>query len=219
MSFDWLAPYYRLMESVLAGGKLQRCRLAWLPEARSAKRALLAGEGHGRFLAECATQMPQTHFTCLDASRAMLAQAQRAWREAGGRPEKVSFVHATLPEWSPPEASFDLIVTHFFLDCFPPAELASVIATLTRAARPDAVWLVADFRVPHSGWVRLRAKLILASAYVFFKVATGLPASRLTPPDDLLLRHGFRLLGRRISEWGLLHADQWRLAEPIAARR
>jgi len=218
MSFDRLAPYYRLMERVLAGGKLQRCRLAWLSEVRHSRHALLAGEGHGRFLAGCVRRLPETHFTYVDASRAMLEQARQSWLNAGGRVEQVAFVHAALPEWSPPAAAFDLIVTNFFLDCFPPTELAQVIAKLSEAAAPGAHWLVSDFRVPQRGWLRLRAQLILASAYAFFRIATKLPASRLTAPDDFLRRHGFQLLGRRVSEWGLLYADQWQLVKSAVSQ-
>lgn len=50
MNFDRLAPFYRAMETLAAGGKLQRCRLAFLGEIPIPRRVLLAGEGHGRFL-------------------------------------------------------------------------------------------------------------------------------------------------------------------------
>ena len=210
MSFDTLAPYYRWMERLLAGEKLQRCRVAWLDEVRGARHALLVGEGHGRFLAECGRRFPETHFTCVDASSGMLGQAQAVWRKAGGRAEQIEFIHAALPEWTPPAESFDLIVTNFFLDCFSPAQLAEVVAKLSAAAQPGARWLVADFQVPESGWQRLRARLILMSAYMFFRVATKLPAQRLTSPDNLLRNAGFELTGRRVSEWGLLHTDVWK---------
>src|ERR1041385_77794 len=50
MSFDALAPHYLWMEWLLAGRKLQRCRTAFLDEARAARDILLLGEGNGRFL-------------------------------------------------------------------------------------------------------------------------------------------------------------------------
>lgn len=215
MSFDRLAPHYRWMEWVLAGEKLQRCRVIWLDDVKSAKHALLVGEGHGRFLAECARRFPETRFTCVDASREMLNCAQSVWRKARGNPRQIEFVHAALPDWSPPQNAFDLIVTDFFLDCFSPRKLPDVIAKLSAAACPGAHWLIADFCVPARGWLRIRAQIILSLAYSFFRVATNLSASRLTAPDDLLRQHGFQLTKRRISEWGLLHADQWQLMKPI----
>ena len=210
MNFDPLAPYYRWMERLLAGGKLQRCRLAWVEEVKMAGNVLLAGEGHGRFLGECVRRFPDARFTYVDASARMLEEARRQWTEAGGGPGRVRFIHARLPEWRPEAEAYDLIVTHFFLDCFPPAELARVLAVLARAARPGARWLLADFRVPEHGWARWRAQLILASAYAFFRVVTKLPAEKITAPDEWFRQNGFELLGRRFSEWGLLHSDLWR---------
>jgi len=209
MSFDTLAPHYRWMERLLAGEKLQRCRVAWLDEVRGARRALLVGEGHGRLLAECARRFPQTHFTCVDASSGMLEQSQAVWRKAGGDAGQIEFIHASLPEWAPPPETFDLIVTNFFLDCFSAAQLTEVVTKLSASAQPGARWLVADFQIPDSGWQRLRARLILLSAYTFFRVATKLPARQLTSPDDLLRGAGFELQARRVTEWGLLHTDLW----------
>jgi ubiquinone/menaquinone biosynthesis C-methylase UbiE len=210
MSFDTLAPYYLWLERLLAGNKLQRCRLAWAGEVRSARQALVVGVGPGRFLEECVRGLPEAHFTCVDASSGMLAQARQRWQDAGGEPDRIRFIHARLPEWEPEPGAYDLIVTHFFLDCFPPKELVRVLAALSRGARPGAHWLLADFRVPERGWLKWRAQLILAFAYTFFRVVTKLPAGKITPPDALLRRNGFELLGRRLSEWGLLHSDLWR---------
>ena len=77
MSFDRLAPHYRWMECVLAGSKLQRCRTAFIDNVSVARRALLLGEGNGRFLVELFRARPDIHVTCVDASSAMLARALR----------------------------------------------------------------------------------------------------------------------------------------------
>lgn len=209
MSFDRLAPHYRWMERVLAGGKLQRCRLAWLGEVRDCRNVLVVGEGPGRFLAEAARALPSARFCCVDASAAMLDQAKSAWIQAGGEPARAQFLQAELPAWEPPAGAFDLVVTHFFLDCFPPDLLAAVVTRLAAAAGADARWLLADFCVPTRGAARLRAWLVLWAAYTFFRAATRLPARRLAPPDACLEAEGFRLVQRRTSDWGLLHSDLW----------
>lgn len=209
MSFDRLAPFYRAMECVLAGNKLHRCRLAWVDEApASIKRILLAGEGHGRFLEVCARKFPHARITCVDASAVMLRVAEARWR-VDGSAGFVEFVHATLPAWAARPGEFDLIVTQFFLDCFPPSELADVVASLARAATPGAHWLLADFAVPERGWQRGRARLILWLAYAFFRKAANLSASELTSPDSLLERAGFRRARGRVTEWGLLRSELW----------
>jgi SAM-dependent methyltransferase len=211
MSFDLLAPHYGWMEKVLAGPRLQRVRTTWIGELAGCRRLLVAGVGHGPDLAAVLQAHPRLHLTCLDASAGMLRHARRRAQRAGADPSRLVFVHAELPGWRPAEP-FDAIATHFFLDCFPPGPLAAVIATLAEATAPGARWLVSDFIVPARGWRRTRARAIHALMYGFFRVATRLPARCWTNPDPLLERAGFRLAGRRTSEWGLLQADLWEKA-------
>jgi ubiquinone/menaquinone biosynthesis C-methylase UbiE len=184
------------------GRALQQCRLEWLGSVRDANEVLIAGEGDGRFLAECGRCLPKARITVVDASAAMLDRAQRRWPDA-------EFIHAELPGWKPPPARFDLIVTHFFLDCFRPEDLREVVTNLADAAQREARWLLADFRVPRSGFARLRGRVLLATAYGFFRLAAGLRANRLTPPDSLLSAAGFGLAERTLYHGGVLHSDVW----------
>jgi ubiquinone/menaquinone biosynthesis C-methylase UbiE len=209
MSFDHLAPFYRGMEFVLAGGKLQRCRLAWLDEVKDCRRVLIVGEGPGRFLTECAKALSAARIHCVDASAAMLKRAKLALQQTGLDSDRVSFEQATLPAWQPPREQFDLLVTHFFLDCFPHDQLKQVVSRLASAAQPGAKWLLADFCEPPRGLAHWRARIILALAYAFFNVTTGLPARRLTAPDKFLEQFALKLKGRRIYDGGLLHSDLW----------
>jgi len=209
MSFDLLAPHYTWMEAVLAGRRLQRCRVTWLDALAGSDDILIAGVGHGHFLKRCVQRFPNVRITSVDASAPMLDHAARRAQLAGAREGQVEFVHAALPIWAPPAGQFDAIVTHFFLDCFPPDELAAVISVLARAARPVARWLVSDFTVPSGGLVRLRARAIHALMYGFFRRLAKIHARRVTEPDPLLEAHSFTLAGQKKSEWGLLRADVW----------
>src|SRR6185437_1080687 len=49
--FDRLARVYRWMEWLSFGPYLSRCRRAFLPQLRDARRALVLGDGDGRFTA------------------------------------------------------------------------------------------------------------------------------------------------------------------------
>ncbi len=208
MSFDFLAPHYGWMETVLAGSRLQRCRTTWIDRLAGCRHLLVAGVGHGPALAAVLRAQPGLRITCVDASAGMLAQARRRAERAGADLNRLTFVQATLPDWQPAE-KFDAIATHFFLDCFPPAQLAEVIRALAAVLAPRARWIVSDFAVPTRGLRRWRARAVHALMYRFFRVFTRLPAQRLTRPDSLLEQAGFRLLGRRTTEWGLLQADLW----------
>ncbi len=205
MTFDRLAPHYDRMEALLAGERLQRARTAWLDRLEGRRRILSVGEGHGRFAAACTARFPEAELTCVEASSGMLAAAQRRLGPAAAR---VRWCHGDVFAWEP-DVPFDAIATGFFLDCFPPEQLAALIARLARGAAPGALWFVADFTVPPAGPARWRARAVHALMYAFFRRVAGLPALRLTPPDDLLRSHGFHRIARRTFDWGLLHSDVW----------
>lgn len=207
MSFDTLAPYYRSMERVMAGDVLQRCRTSFLTEAANSRRALLLGEGPGRFLVELLRVNPRVEVTCVERSPRMIAEARRQLTES--ELKRVTFEQADALEWQPPRNDFDLVVTNFFLDCFRPAELQTLVTKIAASATTDARWLLADFREPETGWQRWRAQVVLALMYGFFRLATGLSASRLTPPDVFLEAGGFKLAARRLANFGLARSDLW----------
>ncbi len=207
MNFDLVAPHYDWMEAVTAGGLLQRVRTTWLEELAGRRRVLSVGEGHGKFAGAFVRRYPRAELTCVEPSARMLARAQR---RVGAN--TVQWVHAAVPNWRPPGGCFDGIATCFFLDCFPREELREVIAAIAGGAASSATWLVVDFSVPERGVARWRALAMHAVMYGFFRVATRLPAQRLTPPDEFLTAHGFQLARRREFSWGLLRADVWRRA-------
>jgi len=209
MSFDLLAPHYTWMEKILAGSRLQRSRVAWLDALAGRENILIAGVGHGHFLRDCARRFPNAKITSVDASAGMLRHAKARAHRSGARMEKLKFVHAALPAWRPTAAQFDAIVTNFFLDCFPPDELETVISVLAAGARADACWLLCDFAVPERGLARQRARVVHALMYAFFRRATRIRARCVTNPDPLLSAAGFVLARRRAAEWGLLRSDLW----------
>lgn len=205
MNFDRLAPFYRTMERFTAGDKLQHCRVAFLGEIPEPRKVLLAGEGHGRFLPECVKRFPAARIVVVDASQRMLEIAA-----AQVNSKRVEFVLADFLKWQGPPGEFDLIVSHFFLDCFPPNELAAVVRKLGELAAPQAEWLLADFEIAPAGPARWRSRLIVATLYRFFRLVTGLKAAALIPPDRDLEKAGFTRHRRITSDWGLLKSEWWR---------
>jgi ubiquinone/menaquinone biosynthesis C-methylase UbiE len=207
--FDLLAPVYRWMEMVFAGDKLQRCRSAFLEELPVPARILIVGEGHGRSVVECARRFPNAQITCVEASSAMIAQARQQLARSGFADRLVTFIHADVLNWEPPAAAFDLIITHFFLDCFTLDELERIVPLIASLAGPNAHWIIADFQIAPSGWQRWRSIIIVGLLYVFFRATTGLSARQLTLPDAWLRNSGFTLLRRLETEWGLLKSEWW----------
>lgn len=209
MSFNTLAPYYHGMEILFAGRLMQRSRTAFLEKARSCQHALLVGEGPGCFLSALLAANPHVQVTCVEHSAGMIRQAR--WHLNRNRldEKRVVFVQQNALTWSCPSTQFDLLATHFFLDCFPAEQLDPLVRQLGKAATHKASWLLADFQMPPDGWHRYRALTITALLYTFFRCATGIAASRLTPPDNFLRATGFQLMQRLEWNLGLFHSDLW----------
>jgi len=216
--FDLLAPYYDLMELVLAGGKLHRCRTAFLDQIADCRNILLVGEGHGRALVECCRRFPGARIVCLDASAGMLARARLRMEREAGPTSNVEFIQADVLDWPVRAQEFDLVVTNFFLDCFRREQLEVIIPRLAGGLLPGGNWLLSDFQVGKKRGQRLRSKLILWTMYCFFRAVTNLPARRLCAPEEFLIREGLHLRGQVESEWGLLRSDWWQAAEQKATR-
>jgi hypothetical protein len=209
MNFDRLAAHYHWLEKLFAGGLMQRCRTTFLARTKNCRRALLVGEGTGKFLVELLRCNPQIQVTCVEHCEGMIEQTrQRVTRERLNS-ARVQFKQMDALDLTTPSEKFDLLVTNFFLDCFRAEQLQKLVPLLAESTTTEAVWLLADFRVPESGWRRWRAKIILATLYTFFKLATSLSANWLTPPDKFLMNAGFNLVDRRFASFGFAHSDFW----------
>jgi SAM-dependent methyltransferase len=200
------------MEALLAGNTLQRARTAWLTEIAPPRRALLVGEGNGRFLNAALHALPTTEFLYVDASPVMLEIAQHSL--PGQDRSRVVFTCQDLTRWTPPADSFDLVATHFFLDCFPPPLLDRVVSHLSGCANPSASWLLSDFVLPPSGLRRWRAQLIHALMYAFFRWITRIPARSLVPPESRLQAQHFVCTHQTEFEWGLIRSTLWQRKRP-----
>jgi ubiquinone/menaquinone biosynthesis C-methylase UbiE len=209
MSFDALAPHYRWMERLLAGEKLQRCRTAFIERIANNQEILILGQGAGRFVAKLAAINRTARITCLDSSSGMLRMTEKALRRENNFSNRIELLHCNILTWIPPEARFDGIISHFFLDCFTPSQLEEIVRRVAISARPRALWLLSDFNQPEFGLSKWRARVILWVMYRFFRLLTRLPASDLVSPDAFLQKNGFQLCERRFADWNFLHTDLW----------
>ncbi len=209
MSFDRIAPHYGWLESVAFGNALQRARTFAIDKIASPRRALVAGEGNGRFLCRFVRAHPETEIDCLDASRRMLELTRaRLGRVAPQSLDRVRFLQRDILNWFP-ETSYDLLVTHFFLDCFPPNDVRTIVEKLAGAAADRATWLLADFAVPDHRLRRAHAQAWLRTMYWFFRATARIPADKLVNPTPYLQASGFRCASRSQSRLGMLKSEIW----------
>jgi SAM-dependent methyltransferase len=209
VSFDAIAPWYRTLETIAFGNALQRARLAWLDAIGSPRRALIVGEGNGRFLAALLQRLPLIRIDCVDTSEQMLALArQHVLRTAPDQISRVAFLQHDITSWAPHDR-YDLIVTHFLLDCFNTHQVGRIVAKLAQATAPNATWLLAEFRIPEAGFARNHARAWLAIMYRFFRVVARIEACDLVDPSPFLRAEGFVLERQLLFRFRMLKSEVW----------
>ena len=204
MNFDRVAPHYRWLETLVFGRKLQQARIAFVSQIAPPRRVLVAGEGNGRFLAEFVRAHPRVEVDCVEASARMIEIARERIQSG-----QVQFICADLREAKLERESYDLLVTHFFLDCFAETGLAGIVAKLAGLATADAQWLIAEFCEPAAGWRRLRARGLIAAMYFFFRALAGIEGRRLLDYQPIVRSAGFRLTSERFLANAMIRSQLW----------
>jgi ubiquinone/menaquinone biosynthesis C-methylase UbiE len=194
------------MERLAFGDALQRARTACLADAHEARRALILGEGNGRFLRELLRENATVEVDCVDGSARMLELARA---RIGGDAHRVRFILADALDWRADRRDYDLVVTHFFLDCFEAPGVRALVDKLAAASQPRATWLLADFTIPGDRWRGWHARLWVSSLYAFFRLATGLRTRAIVDPAPLLEAHGFRRRRDARTRLGMLSSTSW----------
>jgi ubiquinone/menaquinone biosynthesis C-methylase UbiE len=207
--FDGVARLYRVMEYLSFGPLLARCRFAHLEALGSARRALVLGDGDGRFTARLLERNPGVQIDAVDASLAMLRLLERRAVRLGAQ-SRVRAICADARSFTPDFSEYDLVATHFFLDCLSTAETAELIHRIRRHLAPGACWVVSEFEVPRgSRALAGLARALIATLYAAFRLLTGLRTREIPPWRELLAENGFapglpaRFLG------GVLVSELW----------
>jgi len=207
-NFNRLARLYRWMELVSFGSALGWCRCAFLLEMTRCQRALILGDGDGRFTARLLSVNSTVRVDAVDASSAMLNELLR---RAGSHAERVCSHLADARIWQPPsvDSPYDLIVTHFFLDCFTTEEVAKLASRLRKAASPSVMWVVSEFDLPEGWFGSLVARPLVSVLYGAFGWMTGLRVRTLPEYRASLSGAGFFLQERKQRLGGLLVSELW----------
>ena len=219
MNCDRLAPFYEFLERISFGRSLERCRGAFLDHTKASQRAIICGGGDGRFLTQLLSVNPAVEVDFVDLSPKMVELAEIRLSSSDRKARKrVRFFVADIRGFQPRHEGYDLIATHFFLDCFTDAELISVIRRIAAWATPNAQWLVSEFRYAQEPYRRAWTHAVISSLYAAFRFTTGLQVRHLPDYSAGLARSGFALRFEVISLYGLLYSAIW-VAVPSRVRR
>ena len=201
MSYDRFAPFYKLVETMVFGRALQEARCAGLG-GEAPKSVLIIGDGNGRYLEQAIRAWPEARFVSIDASEGMLKEARKRVGKAD-----VRFIHAEvfagLEEVR--DETFELIATHFFLDCFREETLEKLIPMMANKLADAGRWDISDFTDR-----RLYHRAMLWLMYRFFHNFTETPAKRLPDYGRILRDQG--LVSSTLGSWraGFVIAQRWR---------
>jgi methyltransferase family protein len=206
-NFDRLANLYMGMELVTFGPLLSRCRQAFLPRLTSARRAVVLGDGDGRFTSELLRVNSQVRVDALDASPAMLDALRR---RTGANSDRVNDYCIDARDWQPADPPYDLIVSHFFLDCLTTEEVCALATQLQGAVSPSAIWIVSEFAVPNGRFGWWIARPLVRLLYQAFGMLTGLKIRSLPDHHAALRSAGFTLTQHHRWLCGLLVSEMWR---------
>jgi methyltransferase family protein len=205
--FDRLAQIYRWLEYLSFGPFLWRCRTYYLPQLAHHHHALILGDGDGRFTARFLAANPQIQVTAIDASPRMIASLSHA---SGPHRNRLTTEIADLRTWEPAgTAQYDLVVTHFFLDCLLTEEIAGLARRLSSHLAPNALWLVSEFAIPPSLFGRTIAAPLVALLYRMFRLLTSLRQQALPDHRHALVSTGWSLGNEATQLFGLLVSELW----------
>lgn len=207
-NFNRIARAYRWMEYATLGPWLMRVRLCWLGRVTASSNALILGDGDGRFTARLMLLNRQVGVQAVDSSAAMLRLLRQRCDSVEGSAARLHLLCQDA-RTDLPQDRFDLMATHFYLDCLTDDEVAEVAAQMRSRLLPDGTWLISEFRLP-TGFLHLPARILVRGLYIAFKLLTGLQVTRLPAYERILVEGGFVLVEEKLFLAGLLTAQVWR---------
>jgi ubiquinone/menaquinone biosynthesis C-methylase UbiE len=202
-TFDLIASFYPLLEQTVFGSTLSQARRFFITQVKAGTHILLIGEGNGRFLFEALKQTSANSFTIVDSSARMLAATARRIAAVARCPH-VELIHADILDWQPPDASYDRVVTHFFLDQFRPDRISRIVEKISSLATEDALWINVDFT---SETQNLRQKFLMWVQYRFFQIVARIESARLFDPRPCIRKAGWDILETKSLDLGWISAQ------------
>lgn len=173
--FDRVASFYDPLARLVFGSSLQDAQnwlLTFIPKDST---ILIIGGGSGWILEQILQYTSPKHILYLEASAAMLQKA----RNRNHGKAQVEFRLGTDASLRADE-QFNVIITPFILDLFPPNRLSQLMHRLNQVLAPKGLWLFTDFWPIHQK-LPFWQKLLKRSMYLFFGFLSKVQAKQL--PD------------------------------------
>lgn len=203
--FSRLAGIYDLLGLLTFCGALHRSQVYFLSSLHQCQRALIMGGGTGKFLIDLLKSGKVDKVTYVDISPGMIVKARRKV-QSRGLLSRVEFICGGIADI--PAVKFDLVCTHYFLDCFSEADLTKVFAKLKTCLAVQGLWHFSDFYLDkYSSWYERK---LLRFLYGFFRVTCGLGVDSLADFSKFFDSYKLRIVQEKSFGGGLLRTAVYR---------
>ena len=182
-NFDAVAPFYDRLSCMVFGRSIRRAQTLYLSAVVPGAKVLVLGGGTGWLLDELITRNPTCQVWYIEASAKMLEHSKNRIKGAVNAQVYILGTEDSIPKG----VTFDAVITHFYLDLFPPDTCKKVICNIRSSMHTNGMWLVSDFT--NTTWWQ---NVMLSIMYKFFKVmGCGIQAVSLPGWKKLLEENGF----------------------------
>ncbi|HRI80474.1 MAG TPA: class I SAM-dependent methyltransferase [Cyclobacteriaceae bacterium] len=200
--FDFLAPYYDKLTSLVFGGEIRRAQVHFLKSVPPCADVLVLGGGTGWIISEILLRQPDCHIWFIDSSSAMIDRA----RKMNPDTNHVTYICGTTDQI--PQRNFSAIILPFFLDLFSTAHLSEVIGQIALASNIETRWLITDFVNGGKWW----QKSLLMIMYFFFRIICNIEAIVLPDWREVLHEMAFIKIETGLFYHGFIESHHYRIA-------
>jgi len=170
-SFDSIAWAYDVLAWLVFGSAIKKSQLSFLNYIPNGGQVLILGGGTGWIINMIMEAQPDCTICYIDASSSMIAKSKK---KSQIHAHKVKYIVGTVED-IPKGATYDVLVTHFFLDVFALSVIPDVTKKLLHRLKPKGSWLFADFQHTGVWWQKQLIKLM----YLFFRRFCGMQGRQL----------------------------------------
>ncbi|MDB5272566.1 MAG: class SAM-dependent methyltransferase [Chitinophagaceae bacterium] len=170
-AFDRIAFAYDFLARLVFGNSIKDAQCVFLDQIPSGSRVLIIGGGTGWIIPKLFQAVDIRELVYLEASEQMIRLSKSKNKDN----PLVTFIQGTEQDLSA-LGKFDVVLTFFFLDLFPPASYTMLGSTIHQSLNTGGLWVISDFKY---GLQKRWQRLLLRSMYVFFKLICRIPAKQL----------------------------------------
>jgi ubiquinone/menaquinone biosynthesis C-methylase UbiE len=210
MNFDLIAKHYNWMEKIIFRSDLEKVRSMNLALIKNAKAILLLGDGDGRFLEQVSLMGTDAFIVSVDSSAKMIDLSKRKLEKSA---LNVEFNCTKIEDFQPIE-SFkpDLIIAHFFLDCFTHDEVKLIIDRVSEWAAVNAKFVISDFSITKkTSFNRIYQKMLTSIMISFFRLFCGISTRFLPNIPKIMTSQGWNCLSQESLKSEFINSWVWQI--------